>query len=77
MTPDLSQWLLSVRVTDVAFFALDGLGEQYSRNKIFSLGIGHKVRLFVQRFLLTESRTGLSLGGFLSYKIASNEIETQ
>jgi len=38
MTPDLSQWLLSVRVTDVAFFALDGLGEQYSRKNNLLVG---------------------------------------
>jgi aldose sugar dehydrogenase len=67
------EWLLSVGVTDVAFFASDRLGKQYDNN----LFVGDINSGYLYRFLLNESRIGLSLNGSLSDKIANNEIETQ
>jgi aldose sugar dehydrogenase len=69
----LFEWLLAVGVTDVVFFASDRLGERYDNNLfVWEINSG-----YLYRFLLNESRTGLSLNGSLSDNIANNEIETQ
>jgi glucose/arabinose dehydrogenase/DNA-binding beta-propeller fold protein YncE len=67
------EWLPSIGVTDVAFFASDQLGEQYENN----LFVGDINSGYLYRFQLNESRTGLLLNGSLTDKIANNEIETQ
>ncbi|MDQ3903563.1 MAG: PQQ-dependent sugar dehydrogenase, partial [Thermoproteota archaeon] len=67
------EWLPSAGVTDVAFFDSDRLGRQY-QNNLFVGDINHG---YLYRFLLNETRTGLSLSGSLKDKIANNDIEVQ
>jgi glucose/arabinose dehydrogenase len=67
------EWLPSVGITDVAFLSSDRLGKQYENN----LFVGDINSGYLYRFLLNESRTGLSLNGSLEDKIANNDIEIQ
>jgi aldose sugar dehydrogenase len=67
------EWRGSLGITDVVFLASDRLGEQYENN----LFVGDVNHGHLYRFLLNESRTGLSLDGSLSNRIANNDIEVQ
>jgi len=67
----LFEWLVSIGVTDLIFLPSDKLGVQYKGN----LFVGEVNSGYLYRFVLNQDRTGLSLNGSLSDRVANNNIE--
>jgi glucose/arabinose dehydrogenase/plastocyanin len=61
-------WLVPIAVTDLVFVPSDKLGKEYEGN----LFVGDHSSGFLYRFILNQSRTGLSLNGSLSDGVANN-----
>ena len=65
------EWFPSIGVTDLVFVPSDKLAKEYEGN----LFVGDINSGYLYRFLLNQSRTGLSLNGSLSDGVVNNDVE--